>query len=310
MATVLITGGTGLIGKALTSELVAKGYNVIILTRDKGGKSSSGSISYAVWDVEKQTIDKNALAKADFIIHLAGANVAGERWTAKRKKEIVDSRVQSAHLLVKTLAEIPNKVNAVVSASAIGWYGPDPQIPNPSPFVETDKSSDDFLGTTCRQWEAAIQPMQQSGKRLVILRTGIVLSNNGGAYPEFRKPLHFGGATILGDGRQMVSWIHITDLVRIYIEAIENGRMKGVYNAVAPNPVTNKTMVSEIARQSRRWHIKVQVPAFILKMVLGEMSIEVLKSATVSSQKIQAAGFPFMFPAIGPAIQNLNRKAS
>lgn len=298
-----------MIGKALTSELLEKGYSVIILTRDKNRKISSGRVSYAVWDVEKQTIDKNALAKADAVIHLAGANVAEKRWTAKRKKEIVESRVQSTGLLVKALNEIPNRTNTIVSASAIGWYGPDPQIPNPDPFVETDKSSNDFLGITCRQWERAIQPLQQAGKRLVILRTGIVLSNRGGAYPEFKKPLHFGGAAVLGSGKQVVSWIHITDLVRLYIEAIENDQLNGVYNAVAPNPVNNKTLVSEMARQSKRFYLKVQVPAFILKLVLGEMSIEVLKSTTVSSDKIQATGFQFIFPSIEPAIQNLNRKA-
>jgi hypothetical protein len=305
MATVLITGGTGLIGSALTKALVHKGYNVIILTRNKNGHKASEKISFAEWDVKKQTIDREAIAKADHVIHLAGANVAEKRWTEKRKREIVDSRVQSSTLLVKALKEIPNQVTTVVSASAIGWYGPDPQVPNPAPFVETDPPHQGFLGYTCQQWLAAIEPVGQLGKRLVLLRTGIVLSQHGGAYREFKKPLNFGMATILGNGKQIISWIHIDDLVRMYIAAIENERMQGVYNAVAPNPVSNKVLVLQMAKQRGKFYLPVLVPSFALKMALGEMSIEVLKSATVSAAKIEASGFAFGFPTIETAIRQL-----
>lgn len=305
MKTVLITGGTGLIGKALTKELVDKGYSVIILTRNKGGRKSRENVSYALWNTQQQTIDGQAMAKADYIVHLAGANVAERRWTKKRKKEIVGSRVHSGTLLVKALKEIPNQVKAVISASAIGWYGPDPRIPNPRPFTEADGAAQDFLGTTCRQWEGAIVPAAETGKRLVILRTGIVLSNEGGAYAEFKKPLKFGMAAVLGNGRQMISWIHIKDLVRLYREAIENDKLNGIYNAVAPNPVNNQTLIDEIAKQNKRFYIKAPVPSFVLKVVLGELSIEVLKSATVSSRKIESAGFQFLFPAIGAAVHDL-----
>lgn len=174
MATVLITGGTGLIGQALTQALVNKGYQVVILTRSVTNKKAASNTSYAQWDVNAQTIDREAIQGADFIVHLAGANVAEGRWTAKRKAEIVNSRVQSGALLVKALTEIPNKVKAIISASGIGWYGPDPQIPNPKPFVDEDKAGDDFLGATCVQWEGSIQPVTALGKRLVIFRTGLV----------------------------------------------------------------------------------------------------------------------------------------
>src|SRR6478672_9774673 len=191
MKTVLITGGTGLIGRALTQALVAKGYGVIILTRKVPAQKESSQIHYAQWNVETQSLDSRAIQQADYIVHLAGAGVAEKRWTKKRKQEIVNSRVQSGALVIKALRENENHVTAVISASAIGWYGPDPQVPNPHPFKEEDKAAMDFLGTTCVQWERSIKPVEDLKKRLVILRTGIVLSNNGGAYAEFKKPLRF-----------------------------------------------------------------------------------------------------------------------
>jgi len=304
MATILITGGTGMIGTALTKVLVQRGYEVIILSREKR-KSTEKNIFYALWDVNKQTIDEDAVKKADYIIHLAGANVGEKRWTKKRKKEIVDSRAKSGELLVKALKEIPNKVKAVISSSAIGYYGPDPQIPNAKPFVETDSPFNDFLATTVQQWEHAIKPVEELGKRLVFFRTGIVLSNEGGAYREFKKPLKFGVASILGSGKQIVSWIHIDDLVRLYLEAIENDKWNGIYNAVSPNPVSNKQLIKEIARQSKGFYITAKVPSFVLKIVLGEMSIEVLKSTTVSSKKIQEQSFQFLYPTIQDAVKKL-----
>lgn len=305
MAIILITGGTGLIGTALTKALLSKGHQVIILTRDILNAKNHDQVSYAQWDIAKQTIDKNVVERADYIIHLAGANVAERRWTERRKKEILDSRVKSGQLLVKALKEIPNHVKAVVCASGIGWYGPDPQIPNPRPFVETDPPSQDFLGATCQQWEGAIKPVTDLGKRLVILRTGIVLSKDGGAYPEFRKSLTFRVASLLGNGKQIISWIHIDDLVRIYLQAIENESWHGVYNSVSPNPVSNKEMIIDIAKQKHKWYVLVHVPGFALKIILGELSIEVLKSATVSSRKVENNGFSFFFPTVETAIREL-----
>jgi uncharacterized protein len=306
MATVLITGGTGLIGSALTNALVQKGYEVIILSRTNRS-SNEKNITYSVWDVTNQSIGEEVIKKADYIVHLAGANVGEKRWTEKRKKEIVDSRVKSAQLLTNALREIPNKVKAVISSSAIGYYGPDPKIPNPKPFVETDPPFKDFLATTVQRWESAIQTVQQSGKRLVFFRTGIVLSNEGGAYSEFKKPLKFGLASVLGNGNQIISWIHIDDLVRLYMEAIENENWNGVYNAVAPNPISNQQLIKEIANQAKGFHITARVPSAVLKVVLGEMSTEVLKSTTVSSQKIQRQGFQFVFPAIQEAVASLSQ---
>jgi len=305
--TILITGGTGLIGKAITKALLERNYEVLILTRDPEKiKPSAQRVNYAKWDISNQFIDVAALAKADYIIHLAGTNVGEKRWTGKRKKEIVDSRVKSGELLVKALSKNQNKIKAVISASAIGWYGPDKFLEHES-FSETDPAGSDFLGQTCVQWEQSIEPVVQLNKRLVKLRTGIVVSNEGGAYPEFKKSLQFGIAAILGSGKQVISWIHIDDLVRTYIYAIENEKLNGVYNAVAPRPVTNKQLTLELARTIKKsFFIPVYVPSFVLKIVLGEMSIEVLKSATVSCKKIQNERFTFLYPSIESAIRHLS----
>jgi uncharacterized protein (TIGR01777 family) len=305
METILITGGTGMIGTALTKALTGMGHHVVILTRNAKDKKATPALSYAAWDPEKQTIEEAAVKKAGHIIHLAGANVAGKRWSEKRKKEIIDSRVKSGELIVKALKNIPNQVKTVISSSAIGYYGPDPQIPNPHPFTEENKPANDFLGTVVQQWEAAISPVTGLDKRLVILRTGIVLSKEGGAYAEFVKPLKFGIASVLGKGTQIVSWIHIDDLVRMYIDAIENENRQGIYNAVAPAPVSNRDLILEIARQRNKIYAAGKVPGFVLKAMLGEMSVEVLKSATVSAAKMENEGFVFFFPSIQTAIRKL-----
>jgi uncharacterized protein (TIGR01777 family) len=305
MATVVISGGSGMIGTALSHHLAANGYEIIILTRDPAKHRAKAHISYAAWDVEQKTIDESAIGRADYIVHLAGSNLSEGRWTAKRKKEILDSRVQSGELLVKAIREIPNQIKAVISSSAIGFYGPDQVVPNPHPFIETDQPAHDFLGSVVQQWEAAIQPVETMGKRLVIFRTGIVLSREGGAYVEFKKPLRFGLATVLGGGNQTVSWIHIDDLVRLYHAAIEHASWKGVYNAVSPQPVTNRQLVLAMAAARKKFYLTAPVPAFALKLVLGEMSVEVLKSTTVSSARLQQEGFNFLYPGIDAAMHAL-----
>ena len=299
-----------MIGKALTHDLLEKNYQVIILSRQTTQRQPEATnLSFATWDVDGQTIDNDAISKADYIIHLAGAGVADKRWTKKRKQEIINSRVKSGELLVKSLQDIPNKIKAVISASAIGWYGADTGIPDPKPFREDDPHDGSFLGKTCKKWEDSIEPLKKLGKRLVKLRTGIVLSNEGGALKEFKGPLRWGVAAILGDGKQVISWIHIDDLVRLYMAAIEDETLNGIYNAVAPKPVSNKELMMQLARiQKGYFFVPVHVPSFVLKSVIGEMSIEILKSTTVSCDKIHYTGFTFLHPTIEAALKNLEAK--
>jgi uncharacterized protein (TIGR01777 family) len=305
MQTVLITGGTGLVGSALTQLLVNKGYQVIILTRRS--KPAEGAVSYAEWDPAAGTIDVKAVQQADMIVHLAGANVGEKRWTKKRKQEILDSRVKSANLIVQTLQSNPNKCRAVISASAIGWYGDDNLRPaGKTMFTEEVPADTEYLGATCKEWEESIGPVTAMGKRLVILRSGIVLSNHSGAFPSFKKPVKMGFAAILGNGRQVISWVHIEDAARLYLFAIENESLQGIYNAVAPQPVTNEHLTITLAQKMKgKFYISINVPSFLLKIILGEMSVEVLKSATVSSSKISKAGFQFLYPTINVAIDQL-----
>jgi uncharacterized protein (TIGR01777 family) len=315
MAKILIAGGTGLIGTALSRVLVEKGYQVTILSRNPSnaawlpGDISQGpgsGIQFARWNIEKQTIDRNVIEQSDYIIHLAGAGIADKRWSDIRKTEIRSSRIRSSQLLVKSLREIPNGVKAVVSASAIGWYGAGGE-PS-SGFIETDPPDKDFLGETCRLWEESIEPVTALSKRLVKIRTGIVLSMEGGALSEFKKPIKLGIAAILGNGKQIISWIHIEDLCRIYLESIRNENWNGVINAVAPQSVNNKRLTIELARKLKgRFFIPLYIPPFVLRLLLGEMSIEVLKSAKVSAQKLHEAGFQFLYPGVEAALHDLTK---
>jgi uncharacterized protein len=303
MDTVIITGGTGLIGTALSKFLLSRGYQVIIFTRNpKTKKNSSPGISYAAWDVKKQNVNEEAFKKANYIIHLAGAGVADKPWTEKRKREIVESRTQSSELLIKAMTGISNNIISVVSASAIGWYQQNKDYQS----VETDPPATNFLGETCKAWENSIKPVEGLGKRLVILRTGIVLSNEGGAFPAFKRPIQYGIAGILGNGKQIISWIHIEDLCRLYLEAMVNPAWSGVYNAVSPGPVNNRNFTMALAKKMKgSFFIPIPVPNFILRMMLGDRSEEVLKNSNISANKIKQQGFQFIYPTIDTAFTDL-----
>jgi uncharacterized protein (TIGR01777 family) len=304
MQTVLITGGTGMVGQSLTDLLVENGYQVIILTRSPK-KSSRLHVSFAKWDIDQNYIDPKALEVTNIIVHLAGESVATKRWTAKRKQEILDSRVKSGLFISNALKTMKHQVHTFIGASAIGWYGPDNESSKIDGFKEEDPVDDSFLGNTCKQWEDSVKIISTLGIRLVTLRIGIVLNKRGGALLEFIKPARLGVAAILGDGKQIVSWIHQQDLNAIVLFAITNKQIEGVYNAVSPEPISNKALTLYIAKHYHSWHISINVPTLVLNILLGEMSIEVLKSANVSSKKLENAQFSFQFPSISSALKQL-----
>ena len=307
MATVLISGGTGMIGNRLSQHLIERGYTIIILSRDKNKSSKNANLLYSHWDVEKNIIDSEVVRKSDHIVHLAGAGVMDKKWTEAYKKIILSSRTKSAELIINCLKNNEHHVKSFVSASAIGLYGADEKKFNIGKgFTETDLAADDFLGKTVLLWEASTDPVALLGIRLVKLRTGIVLSNDGGALKEYKMPLRFGVAPVLGNGKQIISWIHIDDLCRMYCEAIENIYLNGSYNAVAPHPVSQKTLIVGLAQKLRNnFFTAVYIPAFLLKLRFGKRSIEILKSAWVSSKKVTSTGFTFLYPTMDAALNEL-----
>ncbi|MEO1096639.1 MAG: TIGR01777 family oxidoreductase [Bacteroidota bacterium] len=297
--TVLITGGSGLVGSRITELLLEKGFKVKWLSRRSGKK---GEVEVYPWDIEKGTIDVKCLDNTDYIIHLAGAGVADKKWTKERKKEILESRTHSTQLLKTTLASNPHNVKAFVSASAVGFYGW-----NSGGVWKKEESrfGDDFLATVTKAWEAEVDEMEKLGLRTVKLRIGIVLSEKGGALKEITKPIKLGAGAALGPGDQYMSWIHVDDLSNMFIHALENDKMTGIYNAVGPNPVMNKELSKQSAKVLGKPFFLPNVPGFVLKLMLGEMASMVLGGSRVSSEKIESTGFKYAFPELNPALEDL-----
>jgi uncharacterized protein (TIGR01777 family) len=298
---VLVTGGSGLVGSRLTELLRAKGYVVSHLSRSPAPPSSS--ITTYQWDVKKQSIDPQALAEADYVIHLAGAGVADQRWTDERKQTILSSRTESTKLLRDAIASAgPSTIKAFVSASAIGIYGADT---GDVLLTEESPAADDFLADVVVQWEAAVDTVEELGVRTVKLRIGIVLSPDGGALPPIARTVRWGVGAPLGSGEQYLSWIHIDDLCRLLIHALENEDMTGIYNAVGPQPVTNQALTRTVAQVMHRPLWMPNVPGFALKLALGKLASAVLGGNRVSSQKIEDAGFRHKFNRLDLALADL-----
>ena len=298
---VLITGGTGLIGTRLAEMLIDSGYEVALLSREPAKSSHFRSFR---WDPRAGTIDEAAVPYADYIINLAGASVSDGKWTDERKRDIMTSRLGGLALLSRELAKPGHHVRAVVSASAIGIYGDagdkllGEEMP---PAVPTH----DFLADVSHQWELAAGPVAALGIRTVIPRIGIVLSTKGGALPQMARPVKLGAGAALGSGKQYMSWIHLDDLCRLFIAMLEDETWRGTYNAVAPNPMTNQQFTETLAHVLHRRLVLPKVPAFGLKLALGEMSDIVLASQRVSAQKVLAQGFRFEFPELRGALEAL-----
>ncbi len=299
-----ITGGTGFVGTHIANYLLEKGYRVIIFTRSVK-PSRNENYTYVHWDVEKAECDIEALSSLDAVIHLAGAGIAEKRWTSKRKNEIVDSRINGTRFLVLQLKLHAPQCQTFIGTSAIGFYGPDRD--KLFPFKEDAPAYTDFLGNTCKAWEHETKTATNF-MRTVILRFGIVLGKEAGAFPRFSGSTRFGIVPILSSGKQIISWIHIKDICKLISFCLENNKIHGIYNAVTPYAISNKTLMHTIAKIKGGIKIPLYVPAFILKMMLGEMSIEILKSCTVSAEKTLNTGFIFQYPNINDSIKELLNK--
>ncbi|MBK9388855.1 MAG: TIGR01777 family protein [Bacteroidetes bacterium] len=295
---VLITGGSGLIGRYLTSSLLEKGYKVSHLSRNA---NQFGKVRVFRWDPEKGILDPMVFEGVDYIVHLAGANIGEKRWTSNRKSEIVNSRIDSAKLLHKVISENNIRVKAFISASAVGYYG---SVTSDKIFTENDPPANDFLGTVCRKWEESADLFSASGTRVVKIRTGVVMEKSDSALSKMMMPAKFGFLVQTGNGRQYMPWIHITDLCNIYLKAIEDPKMNGAFNAVSPQHVTHKVFVKTLGQVIGKPVFPVPVPGIILKAVLGEMSDVVLKGSRVSAAKITESGYTFLYSELAGALRS------
>lgn len=285
---ILITGGTGFVGRHMTHLLIENGFTVSILSRSK--KENSDTIFYYTWDVTNQKIEEEAVLNADYVIHLAGENIAEKRWTTKRKAEIIDSREKSIYLIYSVLKKNNKKLDAFISASAVGIYG---TINGKAICTEKTAEANDFLGVTCKKWEAAADRVGNLGIRTVKIRTGLVLGKNDGFLNKLIPLFKWNLGSALGSGKQYMPWIHISDLCRIYLEAVNNPKMEGPYNAAINDNTTNTFFSKTLAKLFGHSLWLPNVPAFVLKIMMGEMAKIVLTGRRISSDKIESTGFIF-----------------
>lgn len=291
MAKILITGGTGLVGKELTSILEKNGNTVRILTR------SPKKSNEFKWDLSTNYINEDAFTNIDYIIHLAGAGIAEKRWSKDRKKVIIDSRVNSANLLFTKIKQLNISLKGFISASGTGYYG---AKTSEHIFIENDPVGADFLGEVCEKWEAAAMQFKTLQIPVSVIRTGIVLSKKGGALEKMMTPIIAG----LGNGKQYLPWIHIEDLCNVYIKAIED-KLEGAINAVAPEFQTSISFSRALALSTSKPFTKVCVPSFLLKIIFGEMATILLEGSRVSNKKIEQLGFKFKYPELSGALKEL-----
>lgn len=297
---VLITGATGLIGNELVSLLLQNGVSVHYLTTSK--KKIENELNYKgfYWNPEQGIIDENSLMGVDAIIHLAGATIS-KRWTKSYKQEIIESRLLSSAVLFKALKNNPNQVKQIVSASGTAIYPNNDKVIYDENIQEIDNS---FLGNVVYKWEESADKFKSLGLKVCKLRTGIVLSNKGGALIEMAKPIKMGLGSPFGTGKQIQSWIHIHDIAALYFFAISND-LEGVYNAVAPNPVSNEKLTMTIATVLKKPLFMPNIPKFMLKLLLGEMHVLLFENRNLSAQKIIDKGFVFKYKTIEKAIENI-----
>jgi len=301
---VLISGGSGLVGQRLSELLLKKGYEVSHLSRSKG--NSNDNIKTIIWDVKNQKVDAAAIAPFDHIVNLSGAGIVDKAWTDKRKKVLLESRTKSVNLLKKSIVRNDKKPKTFVSASAVGYYG---LITSEHIFKENDSDGNDFLAETCVAWESAVDEIAAIDIPTTKIRTGLVLTDKGGALKEIAKPIKLGFGAALGSGKQYLPWIHIDDLCGMYIHAIEN-KLDGAFNAAVPatEQLSNAALTKAVAKVLKKPLWMPNVPAFALRIIMGSRALLVLKGSRVSVTKIQKTGYKFKYLKITDALKAIYEK--
>ena len=298
--TILITGATGLVGSEIVKQCHKNDITVHYLTTSKEKLDTEPNYKGFFWDPKNGSIDLDCFENVESIINLAGASIS-KRWTFSYKKVILESRLQSLDLLKVSLSKIEHQVQHIISASAIGYY-PD-SLTN---YYEEDYkiASNSFLGEVVEKWEAKTDEFRKIDLKVSKVRIGLVLSEKGGALPQMVKPIEYGVGAAFGKGTQWQSWIHINDLANIFVFVMQN-RLEGVFNGVAPNPITNNDLTKAVAQTLNKPLILPNIPKFLMKLILGEMHILLFESQRVSSKKIEEHDYQFQYSNLQPALEDL-----
>ena len=294
MKKILIAGGTGFVGKQLIDFLVGKSYSIHVLTR-KPSANSTENICFFRWDVERQYIDKKAFEGVEILINLTGANIGEKRWTNDRKKEIIDSRIKSINLLYQYISENKFNINTFISSSAVGFYG---AVTTEKTFAETSESGNNFLASVCQKWEDAALKFKDLGVRTVILRKGVILGKEGGMVKKLSPLAQLGINVSLGSGEQYLPWIDIRDLLRLYDFFLSNPQLSGIYNAVATEQITMNDFSKVLLKSFGKKSFLPNAPAFVIRLLFGEMAVMLLEGSKVSNEKLKTTGFSFEFDTI------------
>lgn len=302
METVLIAGGSGLVGSHLRQILIDSGYRVLVLTRNAGLAASTED--YVLWDVPNDVIDHEAQS-ADHIINLAGAGIADRRWTHNRKKEIIESRTRTTKLLIRYCRDHDVRLRSFINASAMGYYG---DCGERMMSEDDEGSTSDFLSKVCQLWEEAAHDATDIADSVTLLRISTVLSTRGGALPKMTSSIPFGIAPYLGDGQQYISWIHIEDLCRMISFFLQASHSFEVYNAATDRSMTNKSFTKSLVKSINRHALLSPVPEIALKLAMGEMSRVVLNSCRLNTEKLEKTGFENKFNDLVVAVRDLKTR--
>jgi len=301
---IVIAGGTGLIGSKLAIHLASEGHTVRVLSRKPDKFIHKNIISAYFWDIKNKRVDIDAFEQATVLINLCGENIASERWTETRKKQLKLSRTEPVKFLYSCLQKSKHKLEHYIGASATGYYG---AVTSDNIFTEYDPPAHDFLGKLCIAWETAHNRMQKIAPTVSITRISPVLSTSGGMLPKLANPVKYGLAASIGSGKQFVPWIHIEDFCRMTNHIIDHKR-EGIYNAVAPEQVNYNNFIKKLTKQLNRPRLFPNIPSIALKLGLGEMATMLLTGSPISCKKIESENFQFKYKTLTEALANLYSK--